>query len=155
MKKNNENIKNTKNNETLKAELADILKEKGYKITQGRISILEIFSKHHIPLKVEDVSKYIKGNKVDVATIYRTLKSFEESEILKRVDLRGDSVYFELNNNHHHHHLVCKKCGDIEDVDICEIDKLNEKVLKNSSKFKVILEHSLEFFGVCKSCNKG
>ena len=129
------------------------LRENGYKVTQGRISILEIFSKHHIPLNAEDVSKYMKGGKVDVATVYRTLKSFEEKGILKRVDLRTDSVYFELND-HHHHHLVCKKCGDIEDVDICEIDRLNEKVLKRSSKFKVILEHSLEFFGVCESCDK-
>ncbi len=134
--------------------LGDLLKTKGYKVTEGRLSILDIFSKHHIPLNAEGVSGYLKGNMVDTATVYRTLKSFEESGILKRVDLRSGSAYFEFNNDHHHHHLVCKKCGEIEDVDVCEMDKLNEKVLKHSSKFKIILEHSLEFFGVCKSCNK-
>ncbi len=150
MKKNNVKSKKTKDGEIS----SGLLKKKGYKITQGRLSILNIFSKHHIPLNAEGVFKYTKGNKVDVATIYRTLKSFEKSGILKRVDLRSDSVYFELNNDHHHHHLVCKKCGEIEDVDICGIDKISDKVLKHSSKFKKILDHSLEFFGVCNSCNK-
>ena len=149
MKKNMKNVKNTTEAEPIPS----LLRAKGYKVTQSRLSVLEIFSRYHSPLRAEDVFRYIKKTKIDGATIYRTLKSFEESGILKRIDLRGDSAYFELNN-HHHHHLVCKKCGDIEDVDVCEIDKLNDKVLKNSSKFKVVLEHSLEFFGVCKMCNK-
>jgi Fe2+ or Zn2+ uptake regulation protein len=151
MKKGDKNTNRSKDEA-----LAHLLQDNGLKITQGRISILEVFSKYHKPLNAEGVSKYLKGNKVDEATIYRTLKSFEEKGILRRVDLRNDSVYFEMNEgHHHHHHLVCKQCGDIEDVDVCEIDRLSKMALMNSSKFKLILDHSLEFFGVCKACNKG
>jgi len=147
--------KGDKNNSKNKDEaLVGVLRNNGYKVTQGRISILEVFSKYHIPLNAEGVSGYLKDKRVDVATIYRTLKSFEEKGILRRVDLRNDSVCFEMNDSHHHHHLVCKKCGDIEDVDVCEIDRLSKMALKHSSKFKLILDHSLEFFGVCKACNK-
>ncbi len=150
MKKVKGNTVNNIDNE----KFLELLKEGGYKITHGRISILEIFSKYHAPLNVEFISKHIKKPKLDAATIYRTLKSFEEKGILKRVDLRGDTTYFELND-HHHHHLICKKCGDIEDVEICEINKLSEKVLKYSLKFKTISEHSLEFFGFCVKCQRG
>jgi Fe2+ or Zn2+ uptake regulation protein len=147
--------KGDKNNSKNKDEaLVGVLRNNGYKVTQGRISILEVFSKYHIPLNAESVSGYLKNKRVDVATIYRTLKSFEEKGILRRVDLRNDSVCFEMNDSHHHHHLVCKKCGDIEDVDVCEIDRLSKIALKNSLKFKLIIDHSLEFFGVCKTCNK-
>lgn len=150
MKKNREKIDDIHDNKYL----VSILKKNGYKVTRGRIFVLEVFSKYHIPLSAGKIFEHISESKIDEATIYRTLKSFEKKGILKRVDLRSDSVYFELNNLHHHHHLVCKRCGDIEDVDICEIDRLNDKVIGRSLKFNSIIDHSLEFFGVCKSCDK-
>ena len=81
------------------------------------------------------------------------LSSFEKLEIIKKIDLKKDCAYFELNNDHHHH-MVCTKCGEIEDFkESKEIEKILEKIVKKSSKFKNIREHSLELFGFCKSCN--
>ncbi len=141
-----------------KIDIGSILKEKGYKVTEARVSILEIFSESKLPLNAEDIYKRLLKNKkgnlknINEATVYRTLSSFEKSEILKKIDLRKDSVYFELNNDHHHH-LVCLKCGEIEDFkENKDMEKLLEKIVERSTKFKTIKEHSLELFGVCKEC---
>ena len=83
----------------------------------------------------------------------RIISCFEESGILKKVDLRKDSIFFEMNDDHHHH-IVCVKCGEIEDFkENKDIGKILRKVVGESKKFKDIKEHSLELFGYCKICN--
>jgi len=83
--------------------------------------------------------------------VYRTLTSFEESGILKKVDLRKNSMHFELSDSHHHH-IVCTACDTVEDFENKEIEKVLAKVAGKSSRFKNIKEHSLEIFGLCMKC---
>ncbi len=133
----------------------DILKKHGLKVTPGRLQILNLFNEHGCkPMDAESVYKKLKGKSIDMVTVYRTVTSFEERGILKRVDLHKDSVYYELAD-HHHHHIVCTACGLIEGFEMCNIDVVSKKALSKSSKFNVINEHSLELFGVCKSCARG
>ena len=134
----------------------DLLKERGHKITEARLAILDVFLNSKLPLTAFDVQRILgKNNKfkgINEATIYRTISSFEKSDIIKKIDLRRDSVYFELNDDHHHH-IVCTNCGLIEDFkESGEIEKLLEKISLKTSKFKSIKEHSLELFGICKEC---
>jgi Fur family transcriptional regulator, ferric uptake regulator len=137
--------------------IESLLKDNGYKITKARIAVLNIMFNNKLPLNALDIYKKLLKNKISTkineVTIYRTLSSFEKSNILKRVNLRKDSIYFELNNDHHHH-IVCTNCGVIEDFEENkDIEKLLENVVIKSTKFKNIKEHSLELFGICKVCN--
>ncbi len=147
-------VKNTNDNIF---NIDNLLKEKGYKVTQARIAILNLFLKSKFPLSALDIYKeIIKNNKIkkiNEVTIYRTLSSLEKSEILKKINLRRDSVYFELNNDHHHH-IICTSCGLLEDFkENKDIEKLLENIIEKSTKFKKVKEHSLELFGICKVCN--
>ena len=123
----------------------------GLKITPARLAILEAFSNRCHPLSAEDIYKKLKENKIDLVTIYRTLASFEEVGILRKVDLHKDSQFYEINK-HHHHHAVCNRCGFIEELDECGVEKYVSKISSRLSNFKIIKEHSLEFFGLCKKC---
>ncbi len=134
-------------------DLSDILKTNGFKITTTRVAILHVFSKDCKPINAEYIHQNLKKQKVNIVTIYRTLSAFELAGILKRVDLQKDSTYYELAG-HHHHHIVCIDCGLVESFDECDIVPLSKKVLVHSLKFKSITKHSLELFGLCKSCNK-
>jgi Fur family ferric uptake transcriptional regulator len=87
---------------------------------------------------------------MDLVTLYRTIASFEKSAILRRVDLRRDAVFYELNKDHHHH-IVCTNCNKIEDFENREVEKVLEKIAKKST-FRSVKNHSLELFGVCSSC---
>jgi len=104
-------------------------------------------------MSAPDVYKKIKSKKINEVTVYRTLSSLEKGGILKRVDLRKDSVYFELADQHHHH-MVCTNCNLVEDFENSAIEKLLKRIVDQSSKFKNIKEHSLELFGLCRICVK-
>lgn len=130
-----------------------ILKGYGFKITPARLFVLNLFEKSGKPLSAEGIITKSVLEKINNVTIYRILTSFEEAKIIRRVDLRKDSTYYELASCHHHH-LVCNRCGDIEDVEVCIPETLSKAVVKSSKKFSSIDDHSLEFFGICKNCSK-
>ncbi len=137
----------------MKLDYGEILKNSNIRVTSSRVMILENFYKTKRPIRAEDVYLNLK-NKLDEATVYRTLSSFEKNKIIRRVNLKKDSAYFELNNDHHHH-IVCESCGKIEDFrENVEIEKILKKIVEGSSNFKNINEHSLELFGLCNFCNK-
>lgn len=135
--------------------MKNLLREHGYKATPARIAILDIFSKSDNPLSAKNVYRKIKntkeGKNINEATVYRTISSLQESKILKKIDLRKDSAYFELAQEHHHH-IICIKCEKVEDFENSKIEKLINRIVENSSKFKNIKEHSLELFGLCRVC---
>jgi len=134
-------------------DLENILKTHGFKVTPIRLAILNVFSVDCEPVNAEFIFKKLKKEKVNIVTIYRTLTSFENADILKRVDLQKDSAYYELSG-HHHHHIVCTNCGLVEGFEDCDLEGFSKKVIKNSSNFNSITKHSLELFGVCKGCDK-
>jgi Fe2+ or Zn2+ uptake regulation protein len=136
----------------MKLDCGKILKEGGLRNTSSRCMVLEVLYKFRKPVRAFDVYNKLK-NKMDEATVYRTLSSFEEVGIVRQVNLRREAVYFELNTDHHHH-IVCLKCGAIEDFkESSEIEKILGRIVEKSSRFKNIREHSLELFGICKVCN--
>ena len=122
----------------------------GLKVTPQRLKIFEIFSSAKKPLTAEELFKNVSRPDFDLVTIYRTILTFEKVGIIRRVDTREKSTRYELANSHHHH-LICVKCNDIEDMILeKDLDK-QEKIISQTKKFKV-LNHSLEFFGICRGC---
>ena len=131
------------------------LKEHGLKATTPRVAILSVLREAHLPLGAQGVHvKLSKKSGIDLVTVYRTLASFEKAGIVKRVDLRTDTVMYEMSGRHHHH-IVCTDCGTVEDFNICEMDKLTQKITQKAKRFSSIREHTLELFGVCNACVKG
>jgi Fe2+ or Zn2+ uptake regulation protein len=102
---------------------------------------------------VQEIRKKIKKNKVDLVTLYRTLASFEKSQLVRKIDLHKDAVYYELNIDHHHH-IVCTKCNKMEPFENSEIEKALMQIASRSSGFKNVKKHSLELFGTCNACAK-
>lgn len=137
----------------MKIDFKELLKNSAFKVTPPRLAILNVFSNDCKPINAEYIFEKLKTKDINLVTIYRTLTSLEKAGILKRIDLHKESAFYELGD-HHHHHIICTSCGIVESFDECDIKLLSAKVLKKSSKFKEINQHSLEFFGVCKACNK-
>ena len=129
------------------------LKISGLKITPARLAVIGTFSNKCLPLGAENIYEKLKKNEIDLATVYRTLISFEKAGILRRVDLHKNAQFYELNEDHHHH-IICNNCGLVEELGGCNIEKFISKISSKSENFKVIKDHSLEFFGLCKNCEK-
>jgi Fur family ferric uptake transcriptional regulator len=132
-------------------DLKEIIRQAGFKVTPGRLAILSIFSDDCGALCAEDIHQKIGKKSLDYVTVYRTLESFEQARILKKVFLQKQAAYYE-RAGHHHHHIVCTHCGIVEQFDSCGVESLSKNILSESKQFKTIKDHSLEFFGVCKSC---
>ena len=123
----------------------------GLKSTKSREAVLMTVYNAKKPITAEQIFEILKSenNKVDLATIYRTLETFKSRRVIKKIDLKKDSFYYEMNDTHHHH-ILCNNCGEIEEIELCGVDQ----ILPHSEKFAVISDHSMEFFGICNLCVK-
>jgi Fe2+ or Zn2+ uptake regulation protein len=132
-------------------DLKKILQNAKLKNTTPRMSVLKAFRTVHKPLTAQELHKKLKKVRFDLVTLYRTLASFEEKGIVRRVDLRKDTVYYELNTDHHHH-IICTKCEKVEDFENFEVEKTLEHIVRKSVNFRNVKSHALEIFGLCREC---
>jgi len=126
------------------------LRTKGIRATPQRIALLARLRSQRAPQNAEAIVRALRGV-LDQATVYRGLQEFEKARIVRRVQLRGSSLYEAPGT--HHHHLICRSCGAIEDVDVCLPNAVSEKLLAKSKRFSSIEDDALEFFGICKVCS--
>jgi len=143
-------------------QLNDRLKRAGLKITPARLQILELLEKKHCLLTIDEMFQLLK-NKIDWATIYRTVVSFEEKGLVTSSTLGDGSTRYECSGNHdahdhdhhHHHHVMCVKCKKIEpvgfEIETCGIEALEKMIQKMGFSD---IQHRLEFSGVCRNCKK-
>lgn len=135
--------------------LAD-LRDKGERITGVRKAIVEILSTGHNPLSVPELLASLKKKKliVNKTTVYRQLELLLFHKVVREVRFQDRRVRYELSlGEDHHHHLVCIKCHKTDDISFDEDLERQEKTILAKKKFKV-LNHSLEFYGLCANCQK-
>jgi len=94
------------------------LKSAGLKVTQPRLSILQVLEEaeqHH--LSAEDVYKILlsKDIEVGIATVYRVLTQFEAAGLVTRHHFDGGQAIFELDTGDNHDHIVCVKTGMVSE----------------------------------------
>lgn len=134
-------------------EVIDKIRSKGHRITKVRGLVAELFINSSEPLTAQDLILGLDtlGLKVNKTTVYRELTFLLTAGIIKSIDF-GDGVKrYELLQEQHHHHLICINCKKVEDVDLTmDLEKEEAKISKDKN-FK-ILNHSLEFFGLCINC---
>jgi Fe2+ or Zn2+ uptake regulation protein len=139
---------NSKLHHDCKEELNDV----NLRATPARIALMNLLETADKPLDVQSMIDFLekKDIKTDPATVFRIINMFTEKGLVKPIQLNEGKFRYELKDKTDHHHLVCKLCGDIQDISDCNIDVL-ENDIEKKKKFKVT-SHSLEFFGVCESC---
>lgn len=129
------------------------IRNAGLKVTLPRMKILEILetaNKRH--MSAEEIYHQLRefGEDVGMATVYRVLTQFEAAGLVIRHNFEDNYSVFELNNSEHHDHLVCVKCGYVEEFCDTLIEERQVAIAKKAG-FKMT-DHSLNIFGLCKSC---
>ena len=84
--------------------------------------------------------------KISIATVYRTVKLFEEAGILVKHDFKAGKARYEINDDHNH--LIDIKTGEIIEFVDEEIEKLQKKVAEKYGY--TLVDHKLELYGVKK-----
>lgn len=85
-------------------------------------------------------------NSISLATVYRTVKLFEESGIIERHEFRDGRARFEEVPEEHHDHLIDVKTGDVVEFHSEEIEKLQIEIAERLG-YKLV-DHRLELYGV-------
>ena len=120
---------------------------KGFKLTDQRKIIAKIMSDSQDHPDVDEL--YKRASKVDlkisIATVYRTVKLFEEAGIVAKHDFKGGKARYEELNEGHHDHLIDIKTGEIIEFVDEEIEKLQKKVAEKLG-YKLV-DHRLELYG--------
>lgn len=128
---------------------AESLRATGLRATPHRLKLLSVLRKKGKPLSVAEVVSTTRGA-FDTATAYRMLASLAKAGIVRVLTLSSERALYELAEGHHHH-AVCVSCGNIVDISVCVSPSLDEKV-RRTAGFERMSYHSLEFYGVCRSC---
>ena len=140
--------------------MADTIEEKclskGVKLTDQRKIIAKVISEsksEYGESDHQDVDElYSRVSKIDpkisIATVYRTVKLFEEAGILTKHDFKGGKARYEAMIESHHDHLIDIKTGEIIEFVDDEIEKLQKKVAEKYGY--TLVDHKLELYGVKK-----
>ena len=129
---------------------------KGIKLTDQRRVIAKVMSESKETYGEADhpdvdelynrVSKI--DSKISIATVYRTVKIFEEAGILTKHDFKGGKARYEEIRESHHDHLIDVKTGEIIEFVDEEIEKLQIRVAEKYGY--TLVDHKLELYGVKK-----
>ena len=123
---------------------------KGVKLTDQRKIIAQVMSNSNDHPDVDELYKRVSqiDSKISIATVYRTVKLFEEVGILAKHDFKGGKDRYEELSEGHHDHLIDIKTGDIIEFVDEDIEKLQKKVAEKYGYD--LVDHKLELYGVKK-----
>ena len=126
-------------------------KSKGVKLTDQRRIIAKVMSESNDHPNVDELYNRVSkiDEKISIATVYRTVKLFEESGILAKHDFKGGKARYEEVSEGHHDHLIDLNTGEIIEFVDDEIEKLQQKVAEKYG-YKLV-DHKLELYGIKKS----
>jgi len=127
---------------------------KGVKLTEQRKIIAKVISESKEAYGKSDHPDvdelYNRVSKIDpkisIATVYRTVKLFEEAGILVKHDFKAGKARYEINDDHNH--LIDIKTGEIIEFVDQDIEKLQKKVAEKYGY--TLVDHKLELYGVKK-----
>ena len=102
---------------------------KGVKLTEQRKIIAKIMSESTDHPDVDELYNRVSkiDSKISIATVYRTVKLFEEAGIVAKHDFKGGKARYEELSESHHDHLIDIKTGEIIEFVDDEIEKLQKK----------------------------
>ncbi len=128
------------------------LTEKKMRKSMAREAMLSILSRSKQPVSAYEILEVLakRGKSFNKTTVYRELEILKRLGSVRELFLRNDVALYELAGTHHHH-AVCVSCGNIQHIDIDEPKEWSKKSFLVNKGF-IVLDHSLEFFGMCRNC---
>ena len=121
--------------------------KKGVRLTDQRKLVAKIMSESIDHPGVDELHKRVNkfDPKISIATVYRTVKLFEEAGIVSKHDFKGNKARYEQVPKEHHDHLIDINTGEITEFVNEDIEKLQKQVAEKFG-YKLV-DHKLELYG--------
>ena len=121
--------------------------KKGVRLTEQRKLVAKVMSGSDDHPDVDELHKRVNklDSKISIATVYRTVKLFEEAGIVAKHDFKGNKARYEQAPQEHHDHLIDINTGEIIEFVDNDIEKLQKKAAEKLG-YKLV-DHRLELYG--------
>jgi Fur family peroxide stress response transcriptional regulator len=128
------------------------LKDNGYKVTPQRLAIVKILAKSEGHPSVEEIYSQIKKDfpTMSLATVYRNILLIKSLGEVLELGFPDGSNRYDGNKPYPHPHVICIKCKKIVDPKLDSFEDMKKEVSAETN-FR-ILNHRLDFFGICSDC---
>ncbi|WP_309090709.1 Fur family transcriptional regulator [Phenylobacterium sp.] len=122
--------------------------EKGMRMTEQRRTIARVLSTSSDHPDVEELHRraHAVDPHISIATVYRTVRLFEEAGIIDRLDFRDGRSRYEQHSDEHHDHLIDMKTGKVVEFVDPEIEALQEAIARKLG-YRLV-DHRLELYGM-------
>ena len=120
---------------------------KGLRLTDQRRLVAKVMSESADHPDVDELHKRVNkiDSKISIATVYRTVKLFEEAGIVSKHDFKGNKARYEQTSHEHHDHLIDVNTGEITEFVNEDIERLQKKVAEKLGY--ELVDHRLELYG--------
>lgn len=131
-----------------------LLKEASLKNTKQRHAILSVIGETNEPATAEEIYEILQKRNmgINLSTIYRTLNTFLEHNIILKILKDDGTASFQYNDSRHNHYITCYKCRNSVLIDKCPLKNLNDEI-KRETGFE-LTGHNLQLTGLCPNCLK-
>ena len=128
--------------------IENLCTEKGMRMTDQRRVVARVLSTSHDHPDVEELYRraHAMDPHISIATVYRTVRLFEEAGIIERHDFRDGRSRYEETPDHHHDHLIDMRSGRVIEFVDTEIEALQEAIARKLG-YRLVY-HRLELYGV-------
>jgi Fur family ferric uptake transcriptional regulator len=128
--------------------LESLCSKRGLRMTDQRRVIARVLSSSEDHPDVEEVYRRASAvdEKISLATVYRTLRLFEEVGIIERLDFRDGRSRFEEVRDDHHHHLIDLESGEVIEFTDDLLEEIKERIARELGY--ELVDHRLELYGV-------
>lgn len=122
--------------------------DRGLRMTEQRRVIAQVLSEATDHPDVEELHRRASAcdQRISIATVYRTVKLFEEAGILERLDFRDGRSRYEDAEREHHDHLINLQTGEVVEFIDEEIERLQQKIAERHGL--KLVDHRLELYCV-------
>jgi Fe2+ or Zn2+ uptake regulation protein len=129
------------------------LRSQGFRLTPQRLTILRVLVEAQEHLTPGEVFRQVHGQLPGLteATVYRTLNFLAEQGLVLVAHVGHGQLVYEIAG-HNHHHLICRVCGQMQDIDHAELVAFFDR-LKDRTSFRIDTVHAT-FFGFCPGCQE-
>jgi Fur family peroxide stress response transcriptional regulator len=128
------------------------LREQDHRITPQRLAILNVLAASEGHPSVEQIYARVKTDfpTTSLATVYKNVSLMKSLGEVLELGFSDDSNRYDGNNPYPHPHLVCTHCKKIIDPDLSSLQDLTQELVRETG-FR-ILNHRMDFFGICPEC---
>ncbi len=138
---------------TWSEQTAELLRQEGFRNARARQVVVDVLGRQDCCLSVPQILDAVRarGERVGVASVYRTLELLLEKGLVQKIDLGGERAHYErVDGDEHHHHLVCSECGRVEPFADRQLETALERLEKKTGF--AVASHDVLLRGACDDC---